>query len=194
MKPTFFKTPAELRKWLEKHHEKEQELLIGFYKKGTGKPSVTWPEVVDECLCFGWIDGIRNSVDDESYTIRVTPRKPRSTWSAVNIKRVDELTKQGRMTANGLAAFEKRTENRSGIYSYEQRPETFDPAVEKQFKANKKAWAFFEASPRSYRRAAIWWVISAKKEETKAKRLAELIKLSDEGKPIPQFRWVAKPK
>jgi uncharacterized protein YdeI (YjbR/CyaY-like superfamily) len=194
MKPTFFKTPVELRKWLEKHHDQKQELLVGFYKKATGKPSVTWPEVVDECLCFGWIDGIRRSLDDESYTIRITPRRPRSIWSAVNIKRVEELTKQSRMTPTGLAAFEKRTENRSGIYSHEQRPEVFEPASEKPFKANKKAWAFFEAAPRSYRRAAIWWVISAKKDETKTKRLAELIKLSAEGKTIPQFTRIIKTK
>jgi len=194
MKPSFFKTPADLRKWLEKHHHKEVELLIGFYKKGTGKPSVTWPEVVDEALCFGWIDGLRKSIDEESYTIRVTPRKPRSTWSAVNIRRVEELTKQGRMTPAGLATFEKRTENRSGIYSYEQRPETFDPASEKKFKANQKAWGFFEIQPRSYRRAAIWWVISAKKDETRAKRLATLIDDSTRGKTLPALTRPARSK
>ncbi len=194
MKPIFFKTPADLRKWFEKHHDKEQELWVGMYKKSTGKPSVTWPDVVDECLCFGWIDGIRQSIDDESYTNRITPRKPRSNWSAVNIKRVQELTQQGRMTPNGLVAFEKRTENRSGIYSYEQRPEKFEPATEKQFKANKKAWEFFEARPRSYRRAAIWWVISAKKDETKAKRLADLIEYSAQGKTIPPLTRIVRPK
>ena len=178
MKPTFFKTPSDLRKWLEKYHDRERELLVGFYKKDSGKPSITWPQSVDEALCFGWIDGIRRSVDDLSYTIRFTPRRKRSTWSAVNIERVGELTKQGLMMPRGLEAFAARQENRSGIYSYEQRsPELPDP-YRRLFKKNKAAWNFFEAQRPSYRRAANWWVLSAKKEDTRLKRLDKLIDYS----------------
>ena len=140
MKPTFFKTPAAFRAWLQKHHAVERELLVGFCKRGSGKPSITWPESVDEALAFGWIDGVRRRVDDEVYTIRFTPRKPTSTWSAVNIKRVGELTAAGRMAPAGLAAFEKRDEKRSAIYSYERETATFDAASLKEFRSDKKAW------------------------------------------------------
>jgi uncharacterized protein YdeI (YjbR/CyaY-like superfamily) len=178
LKPTFFKTPSDLRKWFEKYHDKEQEVLVGFYKKDSGKPSITWPQSVNEALCFGWIDGIRRSVDDLSYTIRFTPRRARSTWSTINIKRVGELTKQGLMMPRGLEAFARRQENRSGIYSYEQRsPELPDP-YRRLFKKNKVAWKFFEAQRPSYRKAANWWVLSAKKEETRLKRLDKLIDYS----------------
>ena len=194
MKPTFFKTPSDLRKWFEKHHAKEPELLVGFYKKDSGKPSITWPESVDEALCFGWIDGIRKSVDEVSYTIRFTPRRARSTWSAVNIKRVGELTAQGLMMPPGLKAFAVREENRSGIYSYEQRsPELPDP-YRRLLKKNKAAWNFFEAQPPSYRKAANWWVLSAKKEETRLKRLDKLIDDSAQGRTIPQFTITKKSK
>ena len=187
MKPTFFKSPAEFRQWLEKHHATAQELWVGFYKKASGKPSMTWPQSVDEALCFGWIDGIRKSVDDVSYTIRFTPRKSRSVWSVVNIKRVEELNRQGRMQPAGRKAYEARVEHKSGIYSYEQRPAELDGPYGKKLKHNKEAWTFFEAQPASYRKAVIWWVLSAKKEETRLKRLGQLIEDSAQGRRIPQF-------
>jgi len=192
LKLTFFKTPSDLRKWFEKYHAKEQELLIGFYKKDSGNPSITWPESVDEALCFGWIDGIRRNVDEVSYSIRFTPRRARSTWSVVNIKRAEELTKQGLMRPPGLKAFEARKENRSGIYSYEQRsPELPDP-YRGLLKKNKAAWNFFDAQPPSYQKAANWWVVSAKKEETRLKRLDKLIYHSARGQTIPQFTIMKK--
>lgn len=193
MNPTFFSTPSEFRAWLEEHHETAQELWVGFYKKGTGKPSITWPEAVDEALCFGWIDGIRKSVDADSYANRFTPRKPRSTWSAVNIKRVGELTELGLMRPAGLKAFEKRTEQRSETYSYEQRNNVrLDEAYEQQFRANEAAWDFFQAQPPWYRRTATWWVVSAKKEETRQKRLATLIEDSQHGRHIAELRRTPK--
>jgi uncharacterized protein YdeI (YjbR/CyaY-like superfamily) len=185
MDPKFFATPADWRAWLEKHHNHERELLVGFYKRGSGKPSITWPESVDVALCFGWIDGIRRSIDDVSYTIRFTPRKPGSTWSVTNIQRVAELTSAGLMHPSGLSAFETRRENRSGIYSFEQQSVEFNRAQEKQFRANKAAWSFFQAKPPWYQRAATWWVISAKRQETRDKRLAILIHDSEQGRTIP---------
>src|SRR5689334_96598 len=164
MDVTFFETASAFRTWLEEHHDTAQELLVGFYKKNSGKPSITWPESVDEALCFGWIDGVRKSIDDISYTIRFTPRKPRSTWSTVNIKRVEELTRLGLMRPAGLKAFEQRAEEKSGIYAYEQKNAAeLDPTYEQQFRANQKAWDFFQAQAAWYRKTAIWWVISAKK-------------------------------
>jgi uncharacterized protein YdeI (YjbR/CyaY-like superfamily) len=186
MKPTFFSSPAAWRAWLQEHHAKSQELWVGFYKKSSGKPSITWPESVDGALCFGWIDGLRKSVDQISYTIRFTPRKPTSTWSAVNIKRVGELTKLGLMQPAGLKAFQKRKGARSEIYSYEQRKGVkLSEAYKKQFRANESAWKFFQAQPPWYRRTASWWVISAKKEETRRKRLSRLIEDSEHARSIP---------
>lgn len=187
MKPKFFKSSAEFRKWLEAHHSSATELLVGYYKKDSGKPSITWPQSVDEALCFGWIDGIRKSIDDLSYKIRFTPRKPRSTWSAVNIKRAGELIEQGLMQPAGLKAFQAREENRSGIYSYEQRSPELPDQYEKKLTKNRAAWKFFQAQPASYRKAANWWVLSAKKEETRLKRLDQLIDDSAKGRIIPQF-------
>ena len=185
MKPRYFATSALWRAWLEANHASSTELLVGFYKKGSGKPSITWPESVDEALCFGWIDGIRRSVDDERYTIRFTPRKTRSTWSAVNIKRVAELTKLGRMQPAGLDAFARRETARSQIYAYEQRGDAaLDEAGERAFRANGRAWTFFQAQPPSYRRTAIYWVMTAKKEETRVRRLATLIADSARGSRI----------
>ena len=193
MKPQFFATPGDFRAWLEAHHAEERELLVGFYKKGSGKPSITWSEAVDEALCFGWIDGVRRGIDAESYTIRFTPRQRRSTWSAVNIARAKELADLGRMTPAGLKAFEARTDDRSAIYSYEQRhAATLDPEHEKQFRANEQAWEFFEAQPPSYRKAAAWWIASAKKDETKRKRLATLIEDSAAGRRVPPLTPPAK--
>jgi uncharacterized protein YdeI (YjbR/CyaY-like superfamily) len=192
MTPTFFKTPAEFRKWLERNHEKETELLVGFYKKGSGKASITWPESVDEALCFGWIDGIRRSVDEETYTIRFTPRKPGSVWSAVNIKKIAELTEKGLMKPAGLAAFAKIKEDRSNIYSYETEAMELDKAYEKQFKANKKAWAFFQAQRASYRKIAIRWVMTAKQQATRNSRMQALISDSEAGMLIKSQRYGTK--
>jgi uncharacterized protein YdeI (YjbR/CyaY-like superfamily) len=176
MKPIFFPSPAAWRAWLEDHHAETAELWVGFYKKDSGQPSITWPESVDGALCFGWIDGIRKRIDDVSYVIRFAPRRARSIWSAINIKRVTELTRLKLMHPAGLKAFEQRTGDRSEIYSYEQRKTAkLSPSQEKQFRTNKKAWDFFQAQPPSYRKPATWWIISAKKEETRQKRLARLI-------------------
>ncbi len=187
MKVVFFPSPARLRRWFEKNHAGERELLVGFFKKGSGKPSVTWPEAVDEALCVGWIDGIRKSLGEESYTIRFTPRKPRSIWSAVNIGRAGALAAEGRMKPAGMRAFQARQENRSGIYSYEQRRDRLDEPYAGLLDKNRAAAAFFGSQPPSYRRAAVWWVVSAKKEETRLKRLGTLIRLSARGRRIPQF-------
>ena len=187
MKPKFFKTPAEFRKWFETDHALASELWVGFYKKDSGKPSITWPESVDQALCFGWIDGIRKSIDDTSYMIRFTPRKARSIWSAVNIKRAGELIEQGLMRPAGLKAFTAHEENRSGIYSYEQRSPELPAQYRKILNKNSRAMKFFDAQPPSYRKAANWWVQSAKKEETRLTRLAKLIEHSGKGERIPQF-------
>jgi uncharacterized protein YdeI (YjbR/CyaY-like superfamily) len=185
MKPTFFATAGELREWLERNHATATELLVGFYKKGSAKPSITWQQLVDEELCFGWIDGVRKGIDEVSYANRITPRKPRSAWSTINIARAKELIKLGRMRPAGLKAFERRTDERSAIYSYEQRKNpSLDPEAEQSFRANSKARAFFQGQTPSYRRAAIWWVISAKREETRKKRLASLIQDSQNGRTI----------
>jgi uncharacterized protein YdeI (YjbR/CyaY-like superfamily) len=191
MKPTFFPTPADFRQWLERNHDKVPELLVGFYKKGSGKPSITWPESVDEALCFGWIDGVRRTIDEERYSIRFTPRRPRSNWSAVNLKRVEELTNLGRMHPAGLRAFEVRDPSRT--YSYERKEDQkLDPAYEAKLKANKKAWTFFQAQPPYYRRIASLWVMDAKKEETRLRRLATLIDDSARGRRIGPLAGPAK--
>ncbi len=188
MKATFFATPDELRAWLERNHDTAQELFVGFYKKGSGKPSLTWSDSVDEALCFGWIDGVRRPIDDVSYAIRFTPRRSRSTWSAVNVRKVGELTRQGRMTPAGIAAFEARSEARTGIYSHEQaETPVLEPDQERRFRADKKAWAFFQAQPPSYRKTAVWLVVSAKKPETREKRLAALIADSAAGRRLAQL-------
>ncbi|MGH2751957.1 MAG: YdeI/OmpD-associated family protein [Actinomycetota bacterium] len=184
MKPTFFATPAEWRAWLEEHHHHAQECLVGFYKRASGRPSITWSESVDQALCFGWIDGVRKSIDDVSYSIRFSPRKPRSSWSAVNIKKVEELKRLGLMRPAGLAAFEKRSEERSAVYSYERATAELGAAYEQRLRANKRAWVFWQAQPPWYRRAASWWVISAKKEETRLRRLATLIEDSKQQRTI----------
>jgi uncharacterized protein YdeI (YjbR/CyaY-like superfamily) len=176
--PRFFSSPDTFRSWLEKNHARATELFVGYYKVGTGRPSMTWSESVDQALCFGWIDGVRRSVDKESYCIRFTPRKPTSTWSAINIRKVKELTKQGLMRPAGLAAFENRKKERSRIYSYENRPTVFPAALEKRFRTSKAAWTFFTNQAPSYRRTIVYWVISAKKQETQLSRLAKAIDAS----------------
>lgn len=195
MKPRFFQSPDTWRAWLEEHHDQHEELLVGFYKVGSGKPSITWPEAVDGALCFGWIDGVRRSLDEISYVIRFTPRRSRSVWSAINIKRVAELTKLGLMRSAGVKAFERRIRDRSEIYAYEQRMGAkLSAAYEKKFRANKKAWKFFQSQPPWYRRTASWRVISAKKEETRLKRLAQLIDDSEHERAIPELRRTASKK
>jgi uncharacterized protein YdeI (YjbR/CyaY-like superfamily) len=176
MDPVFFESPAAWRKWLAANHSKEDDLWVGFHKRATGRPSLTWPESVDEALCFGWIDGLRKSIDSERYKIRFTQRRAGSVWSAVNVKRVAELTKNRRMRAAGLRAFKQRTDAKTAIYSFEQRKDPkLPPALLKEFKANAGAWRFFSAQPPGYQRMMTWWVINAKKEETRLRRLAKLI-------------------
>jgi uncharacterized protein YdeI (YjbR/CyaY-like superfamily) len=187
MKPKFFRTPGDFRRWLQRHHASAPELLVGFYKLTSGRPSMTWAESVDEALCFGWIDGIRRRVDELSYTIRFTPRRPGSIWSAVNTRRARALAAQGRMAVAGQAALEARTPNRSGRYSYEQRPKDLVPPYSGMLDANAAARRFFQSQAPSYRRAATWWVVSAKKEETRLTRARRLVELSEKGELIPQF-------
>ena len=181
MKSIFFSQPSEFRKWLEKNHDKETELVVGFYKVGSGKPSITWSQSVDQALCFGWIDGVRKSIDGDSYTIRFTPRKSSSIWSAVNIAKIKELTKNGLMHPSGLAAFNKRQDSKSGIYSFEKAEISFSPAFEKLFKANKKAWKYFQDLAPSYRKTSMNWVMSAKQPATQLKRINQLIADSESG-------------
>ena len=187
--PQFFETPAKFRAWLRRNHAKSAELWVGYWKKESGRPSITWPESVDEALCFGWIDGIRKSIDGDSYAIRFTPRKRSSIWSAVNVRRVEALIAEGRMQPAGLEAFEARRDDRTGIYSFD-RKDTPELTAEEtaQFRANRKAWAFFEAQPPGYRRTAVHWVVSAKRPETRAKRLATLIVDSANGVRIALLR------
>ncbi len=184
MKPTFFRSPDQFRRWLEENHATARELLVCYYKKASGRPSITWPESVDEALCFGWIDGVRKAVDAVSYTIRFTPRRTRSVWSSVNVRRVEVLTAEGRMRPAGVKAFAARLENKSGIYSYEQRRAELDEPYASVLRADAAARAFFESQPPSYRKAAVWWVVSAKREETRLKRLATLIEDSAAGRRI----------
>jgi uncharacterized protein YdeI (YjbR/CyaY-like superfamily) len=184
MEIRFFKSPTAFRKWLEANHGTASELWVGFHKKGSGFASITWPESVDEALCFGWIDGLRKSIDETSYKIRFSPRKPTSVWSVVNMKRVQVLTEQGLMRPAGRKAFEKRKENRSGIYSYEQRSPTLPEPYEKILRENQAASNFFHAQPPSYRKTVCWWIVSAKKEETRLKRLSTLIAISAQGKRL----------
>ena len=175
VKPRFFRTAAQLRGWFEKHHDTAEDLWVGLYRTSSGRPSVTWPEVVDQALCFGWIDGIRKGIDEASYMNRLTPRKPRSTWSLRNIERFEELRSQGLVNPAGEAAFESRDERRSGIYAYESQRVPLDPEYERKLKANRNAWAFFSSQPPSYRRGATYWVMSAKKQETRLRRLQDLL-------------------
>jgi uncharacterized protein YdeI (YjbR/CyaY-like superfamily) len=184
MRIKYFESSNDFRRWLEKNHATTQELWVGYYKKHSKQPSITWPESVDEALCFGWIDGIRKSVDDLRYAIRFTPRRPGSIWSAVNIKRAQELSNQGLMKPAGMTAFNARRENRSGVYSYEQRSANLDEPYKKMLRQNKAAWDFFYAQPPSYRKAVGWWVVSAKQEGTRLKRLQKLIEESPNGERL----------
>jgi uncharacterized protein YdeI (YjbR/CyaY-like superfamily) len=183
----YFDRPEDFRAWLHRHHTNTRELVVGFYKKSTGRQSITWPEAVDEALCYGWIDGIRRRVDDDSYSVRFTPRKARSTWSAVNVARVDELTRAGRMTEAGRAAFEARSLDRTAIYSYEQRSGSLGTPFEERLNADEAALIFWHAQSPSYRKAASWWVVSAKREETRERRFEQLVRHCAAGLTLPQF-------
>jgi uncharacterized protein YdeI (YjbR/CyaY-like superfamily) len=188
MRPKFFASSADFRIWLDKNHDKAEELFVGFYKKASGKPSITWSEAVDQALCFGWIDGVRKSIDESSYMNRFTPRRPRSTWSAVNVARVRDLTRRGLMHPAGVAAFEKRSDDRTAIYSFEQRETAkFDKELERRFRANKDAWTWFQTQPPGYKKTATYWVMSAKRQETRDRRLAILIDDSADGRRIAQL-------
>jgi uncharacterized protein YdeI (YjbR/CyaY-like superfamily) len=167
MEPTFFRTPAAFRRWLERNHTKAAELWVGFHKKASGRPSLTWPESVDEALCFGWIDGVRKSLDATRYVIRFTPRRLKSIWSAINIRRAGVLTRGSRMRPAGLAAFRARTADRSRVYSFETKPRELAAPYARKLKANRAAWTFFQAQPPWYQRTTQFWVMSAKKEETR---------------------------
>jgi len=184
----YFGSPAEFGAWLEEHHERETELWVGYFKKATGKPSLTWSQAVDEALCFGWIDGVLRSVDNERHMQRFTPRKAASNWSAVNIAKVESLRAAGRMRPAGEAAFARRREDRSGVYAYEQRNDpVLEPEHEARFKAHAGAWKYFMSRPPSYRRPALWWVVSAKRPETRERRLATLIEDSAAQRTLKQL-------
>jgi uncharacterized protein YdeI (YjbR/CyaY-like superfamily) len=188
MEPIYFASAAGFRAWLEEHHETDAELIVGFYKKASGVPSITWPEAVDEALCFGWIDSVRRTVDEDRYTNRFTPRKRSSNWSAVNVRKVAALTKEGRMHPAGLRAYEARSESRTGVYSFEQGQEPkLTRHQQRTFRADPEAWAFFSSTPPSYRWAATWWVISAKQQPTRDRRLQQLIEDSGAGRRIRQL-------
>ena len=183
--PTFFADAQAFRSWLEANAATSSELLVGFYKVRSGRPSMSWPESVDEALCFGWIDGIRRRIDDVAYSIRFTPRKPKSNWSAVNIAKFEKLQGEGRMTPAGAEAFARRTEFKSRVYAYEQKSTAeFSTAQLRDFKRNKAAWSFFQATPPGYRKVMLHWVTSAKKAETRASRFAKLVEACAAGKRL----------
>lgn len=187
MRPRYFRSGEELRRWLASNHDAAAEIWVGFYKRGSGKRGLSWSDAVDQALCFGWIDGVRKGVDEERYTIRFTPRKPTSIWSAVNIAKVKDLKKKGLMEPAGLAAFAARNEKKSKVYAYEQREPSFDVSQAKRFRTNRKAWEFFQQQAPWYRRNATWWVINAKREETRERRLTQLIEDSSNGRRLKQY-------
>jgi uncharacterized protein YdeI (YjbR/CyaY-like superfamily) len=182
MKPVFFAKPADFRKWLEVNHKSEKELLVGYYKINSGKQSITWSQSVDEAICFGWIDGVRRSIDDKSYCIRFTPRNPKSIWSSVNIAKAEALINNGLMQESGLVLYRNRKIERSELYSYENKPESLPPEFEKKLMASKSGWEFFAKQPPSYKRTIYLWILSAKRKETQLSRLNVVIAKSEEGK------------
>lgn len=184
MEPTFFKTGTAFRRWLEKHHNTRTELWVGFHKRNSGKPSITYPEALDEALCFGWIDGVRKRINEDSYKQRFSPRKPRSIWSNINVKHVERLKNEGRMQPAGLEAYAAKDPKRTGIYSFENRPKELSPEYRKRFRANKSAWEFFENQPPYYKNLMIFRVMGAKKEETRLRRLDQLITSSAKGERV----------
>ena len=187
----FFRSPSGFRRWLEKNHDKSQELWIGFYRKVSGKGGMTYHEALDEALCFGWIDGIRKKIDEHSFTNRFTPRKKNSIWSNVNVAHIERLKREGRMMTPGIAAFNAKDETRAGVYSFERERAELEPQMKKRFRENAKAWKYFEAQPPYYRRIAAWWIISAKRDETREKRLAELIRVSSKEMRLAPFATTA---
>lgn len=189
----YFASSAEFRSWLETHAMSVRSAWVGFYRKGSGRSGITYAEAVDEALCFGWIDGIVRRVDSQSYANRFTPRTARSIWSAVNIARADELVRQRRMTPAGLAAFQGRDPIRAGLYSFEQEDVSLDAESLQRFQANVAAWAFFEAQPPAYRKRTLWWVTSAKRADTRARRLATLIADSAAGRHLAERSRKAQP-
>jgi uncharacterized protein YdeI (YjbR/CyaY-like superfamily) len=192
VKPTFFPTEADFRRWLEANHSSAPELLVGFWKKGSGKPSIDWPQARDQALCFGWIDGVRRSLGEDSYTIRFTPRRKGSIWSKVNVERYDALAAAGQMTPAGERAYEEN-KHKSGLYSYENEQKELTPAETALFSKHKAAWSYWEKQPAGYRRTVLHWVTSAKKPETRERRLAQLIEDSGAGRRIAQYDWRKKP-
>ncbi|MCE7067132.1 YdeI family protein [Dyadobacter sp. CY326] len=189
IEPLFFAKQSDFREWLEKNHDKETELFVGFYKVASGKPSMTWSQSVDEALCFGWIDAVRKSIDGESYMIRFTRRKSTSIWSNVNIKKIEELTAKGLMHPAGIEAFRHRTESKSGIYAFEKDEVSLPKEFEDEFKASQRAWAWFENMPASYRKHAIHWIMDAKQEVTRKSRLEELIRDRETGIKLKRYRY-----
>jgi uncharacterized protein YdeI (YjbR/CyaY-like superfamily) len=187
-KVKFFKSQTEFRTWLERNHARAPELWLGFYRRGSGKAGITFRQALDEALCWGWIDGVRKRIDDISYTNRFTPRQPKSNWSLVNIERARELRKRGLMTPAGLKAFDQRDEEKASRYSYEQASPKFDRAYERSFRADRQAWEFFQSQPAGYKRTVTWWVMSAKREQTRLRRLATLIEDSKNGLRIAMLR------
>jgi uncharacterized protein YdeI (YjbR/CyaY-like superfamily) len=186
--PQFFPTPKHFRDWLHEHHASERELIVGFYRKGSSMPSITWPESVEEALCYGWIDGVRHKLDDDSYTIRFSPRKTTSIWSKINLATIERLIAAGRIVPAGLKVYEARDKARTSLYSFEREASTLTPGEEKRFRKNAKAWNFFASQVPSYKKPAIWWVVSAKQEATREKRLTTLIDCSAKRLKIPQLR------
>ena len=184
MKPRYFTSQADFRRWLEAHHASAPELLVGFYKKASGKGGLGYKEAVDEALCFGWIDGIKKRVDGERYTHRFTPRRPGSIWSAINLKRMKELIAGGVVSKMGLETYERRDPKKAGLYSFENRPQVFDAAMARRFKANGRAWSVFRAQPPGYQRVCTFFVMSAKKEETRLRRLELLMNVSSKGRRL----------
>lgn len=182
MQPVFFAKQSDFRKWLMKNHKKATEIIVGFYKVGTGIPSITWPQSVDEAICFGWIDGIRRSIDKDSYCIRFTPRRPSSIWSAVNIKKAEELINKGQMRPEGLFLFQNRKEDKIREYSYENKPEKLSDFLETKFTENRKAWLFFKSQAPSWQKTMIYWVMSAKQEATRISRLDKLMMACEQQK------------
>jgi uncharacterized protein YdeI (YjbR/CyaY-like superfamily) len=184
MKPIFFENQQEFRFWLKNNHQTEKEILVGYYKVSTKKPSLTWSQSVDEAICFGWIDGIRKSIDEQSYCIRFTPRNPDSNWSAINIKKAEELIGKGLMQPNGLKLYEQRKSSKSGAYSYENKPVALPENLEKMLKSHSRAWLFFNAQSESYKRTIYYWILDAKQDKTKETRLEKLIKFSEQNKRL----------
>ena len=184
---TPFKTPARFRAWLARNHARETELVVRLFKVHASQHGIGYREALEEALCFGWIDGVRRSIDEDSFSVRFTPRKPKSIWSNINVRIVERLQSEGRMKPPGLAAFERRDEKRTGIYAFESKSQGLSPGFEKRLRAVPKAWKHFESQPPWYRRTAAHWVMNAKREETRERRLGILIEHSAKGKPLPQL-------